>query len=225
MLQAPSSRPRTSHSNIPNIKAHSNARTTPPIQVNHAKKSTIIILNDQEEQTDETPEISIKKKKVSSMPILAEYVINTKTMLGVQAVHRDSKAIVEGLWSCRRYFEESTLKVEKAANDRGVKPILKNSIVSIYSKSMKKKDYFRNEVNEPKDWCDVESLVNHLAKSLSKGIRVDFIIEYDARIVKSSEEENELDLSDEDAPPPAKYLRKIILPKLIFDIRPQSRYF
>ena len=58
---------------------------------------------------------------------------------------------------------------------------------------MKKEDYFKNEVSEPKDWSDVESLVDHLAKSLSKGIRVDFTIEYHARAVEpsSSEENNE----------------------------------
>ena len=160
------------------------------------------------------------------MSILAEYVINAKIMLEVQAVHHDFKAIVEGLWSCRRYFEESTLKVEKIANDHGVKPILKSSIISIYSKSMKKKDYFKNEVNESKDWSDVESLVNHLAKSLSKGIWVDFTIEYHARVVESSfSEENELNLSDEDVLSYAKCARKIILQKLIFDIRLQSQYF
>ena len=64
---------------------------------------------------------------------------------------------------------------------------------------MKKEDYFKNEINEAKDWSDIESLVNHLAKSLSKNIQVDFIIEYHARIVESSSKENELNLSDEDA--------------------------
>ena len=226
MLQAPPSRPRTSRSSIPSAKTRTNTRTTHLVQASGAKKSTASTLNEQEEQTDETPETPAKKKKAPPMPILAEYVINAKTMLGVQAVHRDSKATVEGLWSCRRYFEESTLKVEKAANDRGVKPVLKSSIASIYSKSMKKEDYFRNEVNEPKDWNDVESLVNHLAKSLSKGIRVDFTIEYHARVVEPSpEEENELDLSDQDAPPCAKRARKVILQKLVFDIRLQPRHF
>ena len=118
------------------------------------------------------------------------------------------------------------MKVEKAANDRDVNPVLKSSMTSIYSKSMKKEDYFRNEVNEPKGRCNVESLVNHLAKSLSKGIRVDFTMEYHARVVEPSpEEENELDLSDQDAPPCAKRARKVILQKLVFDIRLQPRHF
>ena len=90
---------------------------------------------------------------------------------------------------------------------------------------MKKEDYFKNEINEAKDWSDIESLVNHLAKSLSKNIQVDFIIEYHARIVESSSEENELNLSDEDAPSCAKRARKVILQKLVFDIRLQPRHF
>ena len=88
---------------------------------------------------------------------------------------------------------------------------------------MKKEDYFKNEVSESMDWNDVESLVNHLAKSLSKDIQVDFTIEYHVRVVESSSsEENELNLSDEDASSCAKHAHKIILQKLVFDIRLQS---
>ena len=97
MLQAPPSRPRITHSSIPNAKTHANTRTTPSIQANRAKKFTTFTLNKQEKQIDESLKTFIKKKKVFSMLILAEYVINTKTMLEVQVVHRDSKAIVEGL--------------------------------------------------------------------------------------------------------------------------------
>src|SRR5216110_2562976 len=97
MLQAPSSRPRIIHSSIPNAKTRANTRTTPPVHANRAKKFTASTLNEQEEETDKSPETLAKKKKAPPMPILAEYVINAKTILEVQAVHRDSKAIVEGL--------------------------------------------------------------------------------------------------------------------------------
>ena len=66
-------------------------------------------------------------------------------------------------------------------------------------------------------------IIYDLAKSLSKDIRVDFIIEYHVKIVESSSsEENELNLSDEDTSSHSKYVYKIILQKLIFDIRLQS---
>src|SRR5438552_3030078 len=97
MLQAPPSRPRTTHSSIPSAKTHTNTRTTPPVHTNHTKNFITSTLNKQEEETNKSLETFIKKKKVFSMLILAEYVINTKTMLEVQVVHRDSKAIVEGL--------------------------------------------------------------------------------------------------------------------------------
>ena len=54
---------------------------------------------------------------------------------------------------------------------------------------------------------------------------MDFIIEYHVRVVESSSEENELNLSDEDASLYAKCACKIILQKLVFDIRLQSRHF
>ena len=141
-------------------------------------------------------------------------------MLEIQVVHHDSKVIIEDLWFYRRYFEESTLKVEKIINDHDIKLILKNFIISIYNKSIKKKNYFKNKVNESKNWNDIESLVNHLIKSLSKDIQVNFIIEYHVRVVESSSfEENELNLSDEDASSYAKRAHKIIFQKLVFDIR------
>ena len=69
-------------------------------------------------------------------------------------------------------------------------------------------------------------IIYDLAKSLSKDIRVDFIIEYHVKIVESSFfEENELNLSNEDAPSCAKRAHKIILQKLVFDIRLQPRHF
>src|SRR5947207_10026469 len=106
-----------------------------------------------------------------------------------------------------------------------MKLILKSFIISIYNKSMKKKDYFKNEVNESKDWNDIESLVNHLIKLLLKNIRMNFTIEYHVRVVESSSEENELNLSDENTSSCAKRAHKIILQKLVFDIRLQSRHF
>ena len=52
---------------------------------------------------------------------------------------------------------------------------------------------------------------------------MDFIIEYHVRVVESfSFEKNELNLSDEDISSCAKYVYKIILQKLIFDIKLQS---
>ena len=52
---------------------------------------------------------------------------------------------------------------------------------------------------------------------------MNFIIEYHVKIIESSSsEKNELNLSDEDASSYTKRARKIILQKLVFDIRFQS---
>ena len=97
MLQAPPSRPRTTHSSISSAKTRANTRTMPPVQANRAKKFTIFTLNKQEKQIDESLETFAKKKKVSLMPILAEYVINVKIIFEIQAVHHDFKVIIEDL--------------------------------------------------------------------------------------------------------------------------------
>ena len=97
MLQAPPSRPQITHSSIPNAKTRTNTRTTPPVQANHAKKFTISILNKQEKQINKSLKTFAKKKKVSLMSILAEYIINAKIILGIQAVHHDFKVIIEDL--------------------------------------------------------------------------------------------------------------------------------
>jgi hypothetical protein len=62
-----------------------------------------------------------------------------QTFLGIHCGHRDSQAAVEGLWSPKRYFEESIAKVEKAAVERDVEVLLHSSIASIHSKSITSK--------------------------------------------------------------------------------------
>jgi hypothetical protein len=209
--QAPPSRSKRARTSKPSAKARSNDTTTRPSHNNRAKSVPQVAssdVDDVDEQDDaQTP---AARKKPTPALILAEYVINAKTMVGVQSVHRESKATVEGLWSYRRYNEVSALKVAEAAKARGVEPVLKHSIAVVYSKSMKPAEYFNVEVHEPDDWRDVESLVNALAKSLSKGIRVDFTMEYHARAVKYVDEgEDGSDSSEGDGPATVKRPRKV----------------
>ena len=68
----------------------------PSIQINHAKKFIIFILNKQEKEINKSLEIFIKKKKVFFISILVKYVINAKIMLEIQVVHHDFKVIIEG---------------------------------------------------------------------------------------------------------------------------------
>ena len=96
---------------------------------------------------------------------------------------------MSGLWSARHYFDESTKKVRAMANERGIEPVLQSSTATIYSKAMKPAEYITNDVNEPRDWSYVESVVNHLAKSLSKGICVDLVIKYGVKCVAEEVED------------------------------------
>ena len=95
MLQAPPSCSRIIHSSISNAKTYTNTRTTSSVQANHAKKFTTSTLNEQEKQIDKSLEIFAKKKKVSFMFILIEYVINVKIIFRVQVVYHDFKVIIE----------------------------------------------------------------------------------------------------------------------------------
>ena len=75
------------------------------------------------------------------------------------------------------------------ANERGIESVLQSSTATIYSKAMKPAEYITNDVNEPRDWSYMESVVNHLAKSLSKGIRVDLVIKYGVKCVTEKVED------------------------------------
>ena len=43
---------------------------------------------------------------------------------------------------------------------------------------MKPADYNRNDIANHQAWNNIESIINHLAKSHSKNIQVDFMIKY-----------------------------------------------
>ena len=162
---------------------------------------------------DEQPETPVSTKKPPPPPVIGEYLLTVRTYVSIQTVYRESQSTIEGHWSARRYFDESKKKVETTANERGIEPVLESSTATIYSKSMKPADYVTNDVNEPKDWYNVESVVNHLAKSLSKGIRVDLVIKYRAkRLVKEFEDEEEMDVMEiaEEEAPLAKRPRQVI---------------
>ena len=58
---------------------------------------------------------------------------------------------------------------------------------------------------EPLDWYDVESIVNHLARSLSKGIHVDFTIKYSVNTpIIPSMPGDAVDSDEEDVSVPVK---------------------
>ena len=74
-----------------------------------------------------------------------------KIILEIQVIYHDFKVIIKDFSFYRKYFEELILKIEKIINNYNIKLILKNFIIFIYNKSMKKKNYFKNEVNKSKN--------------------------------------------------------------------------
>ena len=81
-----------------------------------------------------------------------------KIMLEIQVVYYNFKVIIKGFWFYKKYFEELILKIEKIINDYDIKFILKNFIIFIYNKSMKKKNYFKNKSMNQK----IEIILNFL---------------------------------------------------------------
>ena len=70
---------------------------------------------------------------------------------------------------------------------------------------MKPSDAIICDVLEPKDWCEVESVVNHLIKSQSNGIRMDLEMKYSSKCnfndaVDEEHLDNSLSHTDDDIP-------------------------
>ena len=184
------------------FEEHASAR---PALKNCVKKSQQIVIHS--DSDDEPKPANIKAKKPPPLPVvvLGEYLINAKTLVGVQAVHRESKSTIVGLWICRHYFDEFARKVERAAKDRGVTPKLISSTATIGYKSMKPSDAIICDVLEPKDWCEVESVVNHLTKSKFNGIHMDLEMKYSSKrnvddAVDEEHSDNSLSHTDDDIP-------------------------
>jgi len=189
MPTSPLSRSKTSLLSTPSIKARLNNEKTRSVPVQRTKRgkqraASVEIVSD-----DEEPEIPISTKKLPPPPVLGEYLLTARTCVGIQPVYRESQSTMSGLWSARHYFDESTKKAGAMTNERGIEPVLQSSTATIYSKAMKPAEYITNDVNEPRDWSYVESVVNHLAKSLSKGICVDLVIKYGVKCVAEEVED------------------------------------
>ena len=94
------------------FEEHASAQPAPK---NHVKKPQQVVIHS--DSDDEPKPANIKAKKPPPLPvvILGEYFINAKTLVGIQAVHRESKSTIVGLYICRHYFDESARKVERAA--------------------------------------------------------------------------------------------------------------
>jgi len=209
-LPAPKSRPKNAQATTSSLSVHLNQENAGSKTLKRVRQSDSDVVISENGPSEERAEPYVSKRKSASTPLIAEYLISAKTFVGIQVVHRDSLSTIEGFWSYRKYFEESERKVAQVAQERGIEPELKSSIATIHSKSMKKDDYVERDVVRAEDWFDVESVVHHLAKSLSKGIRVDLEIKYSYKHVNESlDEDNEVDLSEEDTPAPTKRPRKV----------------
>ena len=101
-----------------------------------------------------------------------------------------------GLWICQHYFEESTWKVEKVANNWGITTELIGSTASIRYKSIKPSNAIICDVFELKGWCEVESIVNHITKSKFNSIHADLKMKYSSmHIVNDAFDEEHWDNS------------------------------
>ena len=209
-VPAPNSRPKNVRTTTSSLRVHLNQENAGSKTLKRVRQSDSAVVISENGPPEERTEPYVSKRKSASMPLIAEYLISAKTFVGIQVVHRDSLSTMEGFWSYKKYFEESECKVAQVSRERGIEPELKSSIATIHSKSMKKDDYVERDVFRAEDWFDVESVVHHLAKSLSKGIRVDLEIKYSYKHVNEHlDEDNEVDLSEEDTPAPIKCPRKV----------------
>ena len=198
------SRGESLHAHTPSLKQHSNQQKPNPINRKHVKEPISPVNSATSGSEDDEPTAPSKAKaKATRVPpasIIASYLINAQTYLGLQRIHNDSKATLEGFWGCKAFFEESAANLAKAITKRNVEAVLVSAIAIISCKSMKPADYIKADVLEPKSWHDVESIVHYLATSGSKAIRVDFAMKYDAKPLNEEfMDEDDMDSDAENA--------------------------
>ena len=141
---------------------------------------------------EEGPKPAKVQRFTASTPTLMKYLLTARTDVGIQTVYRETESVTLGVWSAKRYFDESTIRIQKAANQRAIDPVFQSSTATIYNKSMKPSEYLTCDVNEWNEWRKVEDIVEHLSQSQSKSIRVDLIIKYDAKQLTMDDSEVEV---------------------------------
>ena len=209
MPAMPKARSKPSRTSLPSVKARSNQEKEHVQREKRAKEPVPIT---ESESDNEMPDTSNPAKRKPSTPTPIEYLLTACTFVGKQSVYRESTSMRVGFWSAKRYLEESTIRVGNTANELGIEPVLHTSTATVCSKSMKQSDYITCDVNTSQDWYKVESVVTHLAKSLSKGIRVDLVIKYHAKQpAKDVDDADSMEVMefDENAGPTPKCLRKV----------------
>ena len=208
-------RPHSMRTRTPSIMKASDSTTTrskAPLRHNNNKSNVQIpeieVLEIELEQDESAP---ISKKKGPPEPTLATYLVNAQAYLGIQRVHVETKQTVEGFWSCRQFFLKAEEAVQKLANLRAIEFNMLTSIAVITHKGMKRADIMETLVPDYHAWNDVESVVNHLASSKSKGIRVDLTLKFIAVNVDNGVNTDEEDLDDGVVVQLAKRGRKVNL--------------
>jgi len=195
---APVQHSKSSRPITPSLKHRLNKAKKSSATVRHSKNrpASIEIISD--ENAAETP---IPTKVPLPTPVLCRYLLTAHTEVGIQTVYCQTESVVLGLWSAKQYFDESTIRVQKAANERGIEPVLQSSTATIYNKSMKPAEYLTCDVNDCKEWSTVEDVIEHLSQSLSKSIRVDLVVKFSAnQPEKEIEDVEEIDAMENDTP-------------------------
>ena len=210
--------PKSTRRSLPYTHGKATPRPEPSSHHSTAKKRVpktkqVEVISDNEDDPESNKTPKTKPKRAPTV-IVGEYLLNAKTIVGVQAVYRDCRSLVEGVFTYSGYIAESTVKVETYSNTHSVTPVLISSTAVVYSKGMKKSDERLSvDVHRAADWIKVESVVHHLAKSLSRGITVDFTIKYSTGTTTATADDadDELlsDSSTEDNHMPIKRARRV----------------
>ena len=179
-----------------------------------AKRPISIENSSYNDNSDIEVEEPIRKRKTPPEPRLPSFLINSTTFLGKECILRVSKFVNLHQWGASIYFRDTQAKLAEIANERGIEPVLLNSIAITSAKGMKREDFIKNDVPESVDFLDVEGVIVHLDECRKKGIRVDLTIKYG--IKKNVEDDQEI--SDAELILPSKKPeRHVSFPPLFFN--------
>jgi hypothetical protein len=118
-------------------------------------------------------------------PASTKYYLYAETFLGPKRVLQVNGNFENGTWNGRDFFTKSIVKVQEAAQKLGYEFHFKSGTALASAKGLAIVKQPNLDFEEPDDWVQVESAIDHLRSGYS-GVRIDLTLRYE-RIMDNAE--------------------------------------
>ena len=156
------SRPETLKTHNPSLKAHSNQKTTHSTPYKHTKKQSISYYLIESKKDEELIQSFVSNKKLVSISLIPQFLLNTQIFLDIQHIHFIYKSILDDTWIVYRFFQQFLQEIEKSSEKHGIEVIMNNFITIISYKSMKTLEIIKIYISNANSWYDIESIICYL---------------------------------------------------------------